>query len=54
MRGNQLPVSATKWQAWFPDMFCNLYLLKNIKVPKIFTTVIAREQISAVWESLEF
>jgi hypothetical protein len=54
MRGNQLPVSATKRQAWFPYMFCDFYLLKNIKIAKMSTTVIAREKISAVWESLEF
>ncbi len=40
--------------AWFPDMFCNFYLVKNHKIDKNSTTTKAREQISTHLESLEF
>jgi hypothetical protein len=30
--------------AWFPDMFCNFYLLKNHKIAKNSTTTKAREK----------
>jgi len=40
--------------AWFPDMFCNFYLVKNHKIIKSSTTTKAREQISADLESLKF
>jgi hypothetical protein len=40
--------------AWFPDMFCNFYLVKNHKVPKNLTATKAREKISSYLESLEF
>jgi hypothetical protein len=49
MRGNQLPVSA-----WFPDMFCNFYLMKNREIAKNSTATTAREKISTYLESLEF
>jgi hypothetical protein len=31
--------------AWFPDMFCNFYLVKNNKIAKNSTTTKAREKI---------
>ncbi len=40
--------------AWFPDMFCNFYFLKNIKVAKNSTIATAREKISTNLKSLEF
>jgi hypothetical protein len=30
--------------AWFPDMFCNFYLVKNHKIAKNSTTTKAREK----------
>jgi hypothetical protein len=32
--------------AWFPDMFCNFYLVKNNKIAENSTTTKAREKIS--------
>ena len=29
---NQLPDSDAKVAAWFPDMFCNFYLVENTKL----------------------
>jgi hypothetical protein len=40
--------------AWFPDMFCNFYLVKNHKIVKNSTITKAREKISTDLESLEF
>jgi hypothetical protein len=40
--------------AWFPDMFCNFYLVKNHKIDKNSTTTIAREKISTDSESIEY
>jgi hypothetical protein len=40
--------------AWFPDMFCNFYLVKNNKIAKNSTTTKAREKIITDLESLEF
>ncbi len=41
--------------AWVPGMFCNFYLVKNLKIANNSTTTKAREkQISADLESLEF
>ncbi len=40
--------------AWFPDMLCNFYLVKNHKIDKNLTTTGAREKMSADLESLEF
>ncbi len=40
--------------AWFPDMFCNFYLVKNGKIAKNSTITKAREKISSDLESLEF
>jgi hypothetical protein len=40
--------------AWFPDMFCNFYLVKNHKIVKNSTTTKAKEKISTDLESLEF
>ncbi len=40
--------------AWFPDMFCNFYLVKNHKITKNSTTTKAGEKISTYLESLEF
>jgi hypothetical protein len=62
MRENQLPVSAAEWQhgsqcrvaAWFPDMCCNFYLMKNHKIVKTSMATKAREKISTDIESLEF
>jgi hypothetical protein len=33
--------------AWFPDMFCNMYVMKNHKIAKNLMTTKAREKISA-------
>ncbi len=41
MRGNQLPVSATR----FPDMLCNFYLVKNHKIAKNSKTTKAGKKI---------
>ncbi len=40
--------------AWFPDIFCNFYLVKNHKIAKNSTTTKVREKISTDVESLEF
>jgi hypothetical protein len=40
--------------AWFPDMFCNFYLVKNHKIDKNSTTAKASDKISADLEWLEF
>ncbi len=40
--------------AWFPDMFCNFYLVKNCKIAKNSTTSKAREKICTDFVSLEF
>jgi hypothetical protein len=40
--------------AWLPDMFCNLYSVKNHKIAEISTTTKAGEKISTDLESLEF
>jgi hypothetical protein len=37
-----------------PDMFCNVYLLKNNKIANNSATTEAREIISTYLESLEF
>ncbi len=37
---------------WFPEMFCNFYLVKNQAIAKTSTTTKAREKISI--ESLKF
>jgi hypothetical protein len=39
--------------AWFPDMFCNFYLVKNRKIAKNSRAIQAREKISTDLESLE-
>jgi hypothetical protein len=39
--------------AWFPDMFCNFYLVKNHKIAKNAMTTKAIEKISTDLESLE-
>ncbi len=38
--------------AWFPDMFCNLYFVKNHKIANKLVTTEAREKISTDLESL--
>ncbi len=43
-RGNQLPVSAARWQHWFPDVFCNFYLVQNHKIANNSATSEAREK----------
>jgi hypothetical protein len=40
--------------AWFPDMFCNFYFVKNHEIAKNSTTTEAIEKISSDLESLEF
>jgi hypothetical protein len=40
--------------AWFPDIFCNFYFVKNHKIAKNSTTTKVTEKISSVWETLEF
>jgi len=39
--------------AWFPDMFCNFYVVKNHQVAKNSTTNKAREKIITDVEFLE-
>jgi hypothetical protein len=38
--------------AWFPDMFCNLYIVKNYKIAKNSATTKAMEKISTDLEFL--
>jgi hypothetical protein len=40
--------------AWFPDMFCNFYLVKIHKIVKNSTMTKAREKICTDLETLEF
>jgi hypothetical protein len=40
--------------AWFPDMHCKFYLVKNYTIAKISTTTKAREKISTGLEYIEF
>jgi hypothetical protein len=40
--------------AWFSEMFCNSYFVKNHKIDKNSTTTKAREKISTDLKSLEF
>jgi hypothetical protein len=40
--------------AWVPDMFRNIYLVKNHRIANNSTTTKAREKISTCLESLEF
>jgi hypothetical protein len=39
---------------WFPDKFCNFYLVKNHKILKNSITTKARRKINTDLESLEF
>jgi hypothetical protein len=43
-----------KVAAWFHDMFCNFYLVKNHKIAKNSATIKAGEKRSTDLESLEF
>jgi hypothetical protein len=38
---------------WFPDMFCNFYLVKIPKIANNSTTTEAKEKIKTDLESLE-
>ncbi len=38
--------------AWFPDVFCNFYRVKNHKIAKNATTTKARDKISTDFEIL--
>ncbi len=40
--------------AWFPDMFCNFYLVKNHKITKTQQPLKLEKKISTYLESLEF
>ncbi len=40
MRGNQLPVLPVA--SWFPDLFCNFYLVKNHKLHKAKTKYVLK------------
>jgi hypothetical protein len=40
--------------AWFPDVFCYFYLVKNRKIAKNSITTEAREKIITDLESLYF
>jgi hypothetical protein len=40
--------------AWFPDMFCNIYRVKNKKIAKNSTATKAREKISTYLKFSEF
>jgi hypothetical protein len=40
--------------AWFPDMFCNFYLVKNHKIAHTLTTNKARKKVITDFESSEF
>jgi hypothetical protein len=55
MRGNQVPVSATRWQHGSQICFTTFYLLKsNKKNAENSTTTKAREKINTDLESSEF
>jgi hypothetical protein len=54
IRGYQLPVSAARWPAMVPDMFCNFYLVKIHEMANNSATTEAREKISTFLESLKF
>jgi hypothetical protein len=40
--------------AWFPDVFCSFYFVKNHKNANNSTTTKAREKISTDLDTLEF
>jgi hypothetical protein len=40
--------------AWFPEMFCNFYRMKDHNIAENSTTTKATEKISTDLESLEF
>ncbi len=46
VRGNQLNSFCQQVAAWFPDMFCNFYFMKILKIAKNSTTTKAREKIT--------
>jgi hypothetical protein len=53
--GNQLPISAARWQGWsLPDMFFKFYLVKNHKIANNSGITETTEKISTHLESLEF
>jgi hypothetical protein len=54
MRGIQLTSFCHQLAALLPELFCNLYLVKNHKIAKNSTTTTASEKISADLECLEF
>jgi hypothetical protein len=53
-KDNSADISHSQETAWVPDMFSNIYLLKNHKIANNLTTTEAREKISANSESQEF
>jgi hypothetical protein len=40
--------------AWFPDMFCNFYLVKNHKIAKNSTTTKAKGKFAPIWNPYNF
>jgi hypothetical protein len=54
MRGNQLAVSAARWQHGSQICLATFYLEKNHKIAKNSTTIKAGEKTSTYLESLEF
>jgi hypothetical protein len=40
--------------AWVPDMFCNFYLVKNLKIANNSATTVAREKNAQIWNPLNF
>jgi hypothetical protein len=51
--GKSAASSCHQVSSWFPDMFCNFYLVKNHKIAKTSMTTKAREK-STDLDSLEF
>jgi hypothetical protein len=54
MRGNQLPVSANRWQHGSSVMFCNFNLVKNHTIPKNSTTARSREMDAKIRNTYNF
>jgi hypothetical protein len=54
MRGKSAANCCHQVAAWFPEMFCNFYLVKNHKIAKNSTTSKAGEKINADLKSSEF
>jgi hypothetical protein len=54
IRQNQLPFSALQVATWVLNMFCNIYLVKNQKMPNSSTIIEARGKTVPVWDLWSF